>query len=242
MMRISMKTWEEDLLSELSGLQTPKEVFECIKRAALRLGFEYCTYGLRAPLPLTNLKTTILSNYPREWQTRYEAEGFVNVDPTVLHCRQHTSPIIWSDEVFSNTPELWEEAKKHGLRFGWAKSSLDTRGIGGMLTLARCNDPITEKELELKSWKMQWLAHITHLSLSGMLSPLRQQLDLSELTGREIEILKWTADGKTSSEISQILLISENTVNFHIKNAIAKLQSPNKTAAAVRAAMLGLLS
>jgi LuxR family transcriptional regulator len=31
-------------------------------------------------------------------------------------------------------------------------------------------------------------------------------------------------------------------VEFHIKNSVAKLQAPNKTAAVVRAALLGLLS
>ena len=61
------------------------------------------------------------------------------------------------------------------------------------------------------------------------------------LTAREIEVLKWTADGKTSADISSLLDVSENTVNFHVKNAVTKLQTTNKTAATVRAAMLGLL-
>ena len=63
----------------------------------------------------------------------------------------------------------------------------------------------------------------------------------SLLTTRETEILRWTADGKTAGQISDILTISDNTVNFHIKNAMAKLQTSNKTSAAVRAAMMGIL-
>jgi LuxR family quorum-sensing system transcriptional regulator SolR len=63
----------------------------------------------------------------------------------------------------------------------------------------------------------------------------------SNLTSREIEVLKWTADGKTSADISSLLDVSENTVNFHVKNAVFKLRANNKTAATVRAAMLGLL-
>jgi LuxR family transcriptional regulator len=62
-----------------------------------------------------------------------------------------------------------------------------------------------------------------------------------QLSPREIEVLKWTGDGKTSSEISDIIHISERTVNFHIGNAITKLNTPNKTAAVIRAAMLGIL-
>ena len=49
------------------------------------------------------------------------------------------------------------------------------------------------------------------------------------LSPRETEVLKWTACGKTSGEISRLLLISEDTVNAHIKNACAKLDAVNKT-------------
>ena len=66
--------------------------------------------------------------------------------------------------------------------------------------------------------------------------------DQLALTKREVEVLKWTADGKTSGEISDLLSVSENTVNFHVRNAVSKLQSANRTAAVVRAAMLGLLN
>ncbi len=54
-------------------------------------------------------------------------------------------------------------------------------------------------------------------------------------------MLRWTADGKTASEIADILNISERTANFHIANVIAKLNAPNKTAAVIRAGLLGML-
>jgi LuxR family transcriptional regulator len=57
---------------------------------------------------------------------------------------------------------------------------------------------------------------------------------------REREILKWTAEGKTSAEIAIILSISENTVNFHQKN-MKKFNAPNKTQIACYAAATGLI-
>jgi DNA-binding CsgD family transcriptional regulator len=63
-----------------------------------------------------------------------------------------------------------------------------------------------------------------------------------KLTDREIEVLKWSSYGKTSREVSEILIISVNTVNFHVKNAMMKLETANKTATVARASMLGLLS
>lgn len=89
--------------------------------------------------------------------------------------------------------------------------------------------------------KMRWLAHVAHLILSRIFTTRQAEAMQPHLTAREIEVLKWTADGKTSADISSLLEVSENTVNFHIKNAVTKLQTTNKTAATVRAAMLGLL-
>jgi len=65
---------------------------------------------------------------------------------------------------------------------------------------------------------------------------------LRKLTKREVEILRWTAQGKSSEEIASVLHLSINTINYHIKKSIAKLEAPNKTAAAVKDAVLGLLN
>jgi DNA-binding CsgD family transcriptional regulator len=48
------------------------------------------------------------------------------------------------------------------------------------------------------------------------------------LTSRELSCLHWAAKGKTSWEISQILAISERTVNFHLSNCIRKTNSCNR--------------
>jgi DNA-binding CsgD family transcriptional regulator len=61
------------------------------------------------------------------------------------------------------------------------------------------------------------------------------------LTRRELEVLRWTAEGKTAFEISVIVGLSERTVNFHIHRVLAKLEATNKTQAAVKAAVMGLL-
>ena len=65
---------------------------------------------------------------------------------------------------------------------------------------------------------------------------------MRKLTKREVEILRWTAQGKSSEEIANLLHLSVNTINYHIKKSIANLDAPNKTAAAVKAAVLGLLN
>ncbi len=61
------------------------------------------------------------------------------------------------------------------------------------------------------------------------------------LSSREKKILILTANGRTSLEIAKAMYISVNTVNFHIKNALIKLKSKNKTQAVATAILLRLL-
>jgi DNA-binding CsgD family transcriptional regulator len=49
------------------------------------------------------------------------------------------------------------------------------------------------------------------------------------LSKREIEVLSWLKEGKTSWEIARILRISERTVNFHVGNILKKLDANNRT-------------
>ncbi|MBL8299705.1 MAG: hypothetical protein JNN30_15320 [Rhodanobacteraceae bacterium] len=59
-----------------------------------------------------------------------------------------------------------------------------------------------------------------------------------DLSVRETEVLRWSALGKTSWEISAILRISEATVNFHVKRVAAKLGVKGRRAAVARAIAL----
>ena len=64
---------------------------------------------------------------------------------------------------------------------------------------------------------------------------------MNRLTSREVEVLRWTAFGKTSKETSEILNISINTVNFHIKNTMSKLGTVNRASTVASAIKIGVL-
>ena len=237
-----MNTWQGDLLGITDAGRTADEVFEKIESASRALGFEYCAYGLRVPTPISNPRTVMLSNYPLDWQARYASAGYLATDPTVAHGRLSQTPLPWTDALFNATPTLWEESQSFGLRYGWAQSSLDAVGVGGMLSLARSCEVLSPAELAKQEVKMRWLVNISHMALSRIFVSNLVKDAQPDLTSREVEVLKWTADGKSSNEIADLLSISENTVNFHIKNSVVKLRTTNRTAAVVRAAMLGLLN
>lgn len=62
-----------------------------------------------------------------------------------------------------------------------------------------------------------------------------------KLTNRQLECLTWSAAGKGSYEIGQILGISERGVNWHINNAMKALETVTRIQAVARAVHLGLI-
>lgn len=236
-----MDSWQETQIQSLLSTETESDFFRALSGAAGELGFEYCAYGMRMPLPVSRPKVFMLNNYTQGWQERYAQENYLTVDPTVAHGMKSVMPLVWSEQVFSSCRPFWEDARAHGLRFGWAQSCYDAKGVGGLLTLARSNDDLSAGEMSSHSLRMSWLAHVAHEGLSRLLMDKLMPEAAIELSAREVEVLRWTAEGKTSNDVSEILNISERTVNFHVSNALLKLGAPNKTAATIKAAMLGLL-
>jgi NarL family two-component system response regulator LiaR len=63
----------------------------------------------------------------------------------------------------------------------------------------------------------------------------------TELTSREVEVLKLIAGGMSNSSIAEELVISENTVKGHVSNILSKLHLADRTQAAVYAWQSGIV-
>jgi two-component system, NarL family, response regulator LiaR len=63
----------------------------------------------------------------------------------------------------------------------------------------------------------------------------------TELTERELEVLRLIADGFTNAAIAEKLVISEKTVKVHVSNILSKLHMLDRTQAAVFAWQQGLV-
>jgi NarL family two-component system response regulator LiaR len=63
----------------------------------------------------------------------------------------------------------------------------------------------------------------------------------SKLTGREMEVIRLVARGKSNREIAAVLVISEKTAKSHISNILGKLGLEDRTQMAVYAVKTGLV-
>src|ERR1700728_8126 len=70
---------------------------------------------------------------------------------------------------------------------------------------------------------------------------LAEHFGEDDLTTRELEVLRLIRDGHRNKQIADQLAIAEATVNFHIKNLVAKLEAKDRTHAVTIALRRGLL-
>ncbi|MDO4637296.1 MAG: autoinducer binding domain-containing protein [Lautropia sp.] len=237
-----MEKWQEELIHlHPDGTTALHTIFHAIEKAAYALEFDYVAYDYQAALPASKPHVTLINNYPEIWQKRYRQAGYLKQDPRLHRCIHTNRPVIWNDELFADAPALWHDARQCGLCHGWSQPLPDVPAGAGVLSLVRPLQALTARELNSKASQMQWLAHVTHTLLSHRIRH-DHAAHIRQLTDREIEVLKWTADGKSSQDIADILKLSKNTVDFHIKNTVKKLNVPNKTAAVVQALILGLIN
>jgi DNA-binding CsgD family transcriptional regulator len=205
-------------------------------------GFDYFFFRMIPRLGNVVTHSKVITNYPKDYIERYEKGPSSKANPLVAHCQLSIVPIIWSPYVFREVPELWKAAQTCGLTYGWSQSVHDPNGVVSMLSLARKDPPLTENEFADKVANVLWLCNQLHAAMLER-THLRHNLEthITRLSCREIEILKWTAEGKIAADIGTILSLSTRTVNFHISSAIRKLGANNKTSAVVMAAKSGLL-
>lgn len=234
------KITDYQLTEAVQSTTTIDELLKLAEKHAKSLGFDYFCYGHRAHTPFAVAKLYLRNNYPGSWQKMYVENKFFDQDPTVLHATKTTAPLIWSDKNLNISNKFYEGAKSFGIQYGWSQATRNTSGLS-MITLARASEPISNGELKEHMSDLLWFTQILNSALDKYVTAPQMEKPDIFLTSREAEVLRWTADGKTSYEISVILGIAERTVNFHLNNVMSKLDSHNKISATVKAIMLSLI-
>ncbi len=213
---------------------TPKhdEIFESFQLGAAKLGYEYCSV-LLLPTDTPSAPPLFSKNsFPDRWNQHFKQHYDDQKNPIVSYCKASVLPLLWSWSLFDSLPTLWEDLCLFGLQHGVSQAVHDPHGLTGIFCFARKLPAIHPEDFYEHAGLMLWLTHTVHASLAESLfvapPPVR-------LTSKELEVLRWTAEGKTAEEIAIILSLTARTVGFHMHSIICKLGVRNKTAAVIQA-------
>ena len=179
------------------------------------------------------------------WRRHYAHEEFYGVDPVAIVLRKSRAPFQWSigwyeelNEPSKNprSAQVLRDAAEFRLNAGYAVPIVQSLGFQAAAYFSGAR-----LDTDPRFWRVM---HLAGLYAHARACELRKHDSFGShgsilLTDREREILRWTAVGKTSWEISVLLGVSENAVNRCICSAVGKLDAVNRTQAVVNAIRLG---
>ena len=233
-----MLHWKPEHLDAFVSERSPRKLFDIAVHLAQHLGMDYLGLNIRIQIATQTPRLYLYSNYPDEWIERYQRDEFYKQDSAANVSHSSTMPVLWTDDLYRDAPHYREAACYYGLRHGWTQSLHDLQHNESQVSVARPAGSINIHELYDKAGNVQWLCHTLHAVLGehhlNDLCPPQPKM-----SPRELEVLKWSAAGKTANDVACILSLSQSTVNFHIRSVITKTNAANKAGAVAIAALRG---
>jgi len=179
-------------------------------------------------------------DYPLDYLERYLEKGYIYIDPVLKALIGERKVVNWHDidRIYDRRPEgiVNHEAKTFGLTDGYTYGGYDPENIATFWFAGR----YIERSKRSKA--------VIEFAVRALTRPLKEMYEKNKISVREtilskkeIEVLNWLKEGKSTWDLSRILKISERTVKFHIDNIMKKLDAVNRTHAVAIALRDGLI-
>lgn len=233
----------EALISELAGLSTQFDILRFLKKTTEMFGARaFMVLRVPSSTAVALQSASVITSWPSELIAKYDAEGLLADSPAVRHIKTSTVPFSYDIHAINHqrrdgkSERVVELFEQYGLIRGAYFPVSDAGGDRGAIGYSGTREPFTNQE-------MLQLHMISTCVFDRLYQLARKDRKGGEdLTQREIDCLTWTAAGKTSLEISNILNLSEHTVNHYLNRATKKLDTVNRTQAVAKALRMGIIS
>jgi DNA-binding CsgD family transcriptional regulator len=230
------------LSQEIGSCQSRAELLECWKQAAREFGLDHITLAIAPTAQDKTLASVIReTTLPMEYCREFDRQAFMRFCPTVPHISRSIMHNTWwlghdgKSPDFECPVEMADLMRQHDLLMGVLFS---LNAIDGTRYVVRYDG----KRSPLPQQDINELSMLTTQAFDVFDRLRRTASNVNVLSARELEVLRWTAQGKTSLEIGQILSLSDHTVNAYMTNAIRKLDCVNRTQLVAKAIRMKIIS
>lgn len=225
-----------DLLIEIRNKLSCKHIIHC----------SIARPGLDPRAPEANMTVTITT--PAAWVQRYSEANYFETDILFDQEADHWAPsakgclLDMNDFTFNNPKmaAMLEDGARNGIGNLYLIAAYPhKRGVPACCIFTF---DVDESEHETFKRNNKTLIFKSLEQLNNLLLVERKQVVASNLlTPREIDCLRWAANGKTDSEIAEILNIARWTVVTYLQNAKTKLGCSNRTSAVATSIAMGII-
>lgn len=186
--------------------------------------FDYVTRSNAASLLITRMSMRLLNTAKESAISAINivASGARNNAPML---KQYSWLGVMGDWLFSKMLETMDTYYTWGRYGSWTAPLIDSSTMFSMYGI-RSSIPLQPADTNNIEWEQQRASTAALHQMKHIAAPKLTSL-------REKNILRWTKGGKTADRIAMALSLRLSTVNFHLRSAMMKLDTFNKTAAAV---------
>lgn len=225
----------------INAANSDDEIRGVLRGVAHEHGFDHFIVSGLPPRGVHVLPFVMVEDWPSEWHGRYFSKDYTQFDPVARHCFRTLDPFTWDEAPIgpddATGRRVMEEATEFGLRSGFCIPVHTADGAQGCVSFGG-------DRVELNAADKIAL-HMIAIYAHGRLRKLRRrwQFDpIRRLSVREIEVLQWASQGKTSSDVADLLGVAEVTVVKHIASAQRKLGTLNRVHTVTEAIRYNLIS
>lgn len=251
-----MSPYLDDFLSRLGHTASVEETWGETLSFQKSLGFGLAMYGYAVGDPAkAEVEFAALSNFPENYQHRYRLDRYDRHDPVVAHCVARLTPQLVGREAVCCSAAMGrkltlsqrrviDEAADCGMQSGIV-IPLRSPGRFPFAGLSLSNAmPLAEfrRFLAERGSMAQLAAMHAHTRIQMQLQPQKAERRAIDLTIRERDCLLWASRGLSSKETGDRMHLSSRTVEFHVANAMNKLNAASRIQAVACAMTLGLVT
>ncbi len=236
-----------EFIEQTNEVSNNQELYRIFKKTLHSAGYNQVTYNFLTDHITQGLgsKYGILKECPEDWFKHYFANSYQYIDPRASFACVYRKAFVWKRiEEFvclsKKEKQIIHELDEMSLHDGVVVPLFGVAGEFAAVTISRsCKDAEPDSttlsliQAVVNQFHQCYLAinRDKRLSLGGEI----------RLTPREKEILQWCASGKSNWEISAILGISENGVEYHLRNIYQKMGVNNRVNAVIYAIKSGCI-
>lgn len=213
-------------------------------RSAGDLGFGFINAVLVSEKPIKgNPKVIVVGNTPQGLVEAGRNPALLARDPVMARLKQSSLPFAYNQKFYSDAGagDLWEEQASFGFKEGICVAlHLPDHchfliGVDGDNPLPPPDGNLSRLMADLQLFAVHAQSAAVRLLKPGIEEPQPQ------LSARELEILKWTMEGKSASVVAEILGLSRHTITYHLASVLRKFGVATKHQAVLRAIEQGLV-
>ena len=231
----------EEYVEQSARIQSTDHLARLYNQVIAAEGYENCVFTAVRGRHVGHMAWFHL---PQGYYDAYFERRWDRIDPVLGATMRATRPFYWTDvtekiELTKSQIDFMEQCKDLKVHSGVV---FPFHGPGDRLDVMS----ISRRIPEAANHERTGLLHAISVQTWNRFLELSKDRIFTDqspvsLTERELEILRWCMNGKSRTEIGDILNISMRTVAFHLRNIMDKLGASNQMTCVVIAIQRGLL-